>query len=79
MGHRDEGANRVDDLRIDCGSIILSGVTIGSGSIVGAGSVVTKSISPCTVYAGNPAKKNRACFPQESVSEHELGLKSYGL
>lgn len=41
--------------------IILSGVTIGDGAIVAAGAVVTKSIPPYTIYAGNPAKfiKNR--------------------
>jgi len=41
---------------IGYGSIILKGVTIGEGSIVGAGSVVTSSVPPFTVVAGNPAK-----------------------
>jgi len=36
--------------------IILKGVTIGDYSIVGAGSVVTHSIPPNTIVAGNPAK-----------------------
>lgn len=36
--------------------IILPGVEIGENSVVGAGSVVTKSIMPRTVVAGNPAK-----------------------
>lgn len=36
-------------------SIILGGVTVGEGAIVGAGSVVTKSVPPYTIYAGNPA------------------------
>lgn len=36
--------------------IILPGVRIGKKSIVGAGSVVTKSIPPYTVSAGNPAQ-----------------------
>lgn len=36
--------------------IILPGVKIGKKSIIGAGSVVTKSIPPYTVSAGNPAQ-----------------------
>ncbi len=36
--------------------IILPGVEIGENAIVGAASVVTKSVPPCTVFAGNPAK-----------------------
>jgi acetyltransferase-like isoleucine patch superfamily enzyme len=36
--------------------IILKGVTIGDYSIVGAGSVVTHSVLPNTIVAGNPAK-----------------------
>lgn len=37
-------------------SIILRGVTIGEGAIVAAGSVVTKSVPPYTLVAGNPAQ-----------------------
>ncbi|GGA63246.1 putative lipopolysaccharide biosynthesis O-acetyl transferase WbbJ [Flavobacterium palustre] len=35
---------------------ILPGITIGEGCIVGALSVVTKSIPPYSIAAGNPAK-----------------------
>ena len=37
-------------------AIILEGVTIGDNAIVGAGSVVTKSVAPNTIVAGNPAR-----------------------
>ena len=40
---------------IGMNAVILKGVTIGENSIVAAGSVVTKSIEPNVVVAGNPA------------------------
>jgi acetyltransferase-like isoleucine patch superfamily enzyme len=36
--------------------IILKGVTIGRGSIVAAGAIVTKSVPPFSIVAGNPAQ-----------------------
>jgi acetyltransferase-like isoleucine patch superfamily enzyme len=36
--------------------IILKGVEVGEKSIVGAGSVVTRSIPPGQIWAGNPAQ-----------------------
>ena len=41
---------------IGSGATILAKVTIGEGAIVGAGSVVTKSVPPGSIVAGNPAK-----------------------
>lgn len=37
-------------------SLILPGVEIGDNCIVGAGSVVTKSVPPNCIVAGNPAR-----------------------
>ena len=41
---------------IGSGSTILAKVTVGENAIVGAGSVVTKSVPPGSIVAGNPAK-----------------------
>jgi acetyltransferase-like isoleucine patch superfamily enzyme len=40
---------------IGASTIILKGVEIGERSVVGAGSVVTRSIGPDELWAGNPA------------------------
>ncbi|WP_374951921.1 acyltransferase [Mucilaginibacter sp.] len=37
------------------GAMLLPGVTIGRGAVVGARAVVTKSVAPGAIVAGNPA------------------------
>ncbi|MFT3925204.1 MAG: acyltransferase [Myxococcales bacterium] len=45
-----------DDVWLANRVIVLPGVTLGRGCIVGAGSVVTRSIAPYMLAAGNPAR-----------------------
>lgn len=41
---------------IGANATILPGLTIGSGAMVGAGAVVTRSVPPNAIVAGNPAR-----------------------
>ena len=41
---------------LGAGVIVLPGIEIGENSVVGAGTVVTKSVPPRTIFAGNPGK-----------------------
>lgn len=61
-----------DDVWIGHGSIIMSGVNIGSGCIIAAGSVVTKDLEPYYIYAGVPAKKIKKRF--ETIEEELLHI-----
>lgn len=45
-----------DDVWIGDKVTILSNVVIGKGAVVAANSVVTKSVPPYSIVAGNPAK-----------------------
>lgn len=67
-----------DGVYIGNSAIILAGVTIGEGSLVAAGSVVTKSVPPKVVVAGNPAKI--VCSIDEYVERNlKYNLATVGL
>lgn len=60
-------------------SLIMPGVTIGEGSLIAAGSVVTKSVPPHTVVAGNPARI--ICSTEEYLQKnlkYNIGTKGIG-
>lgn len=63
-----------DDVWVGTRALILHGVTIGRGSIVGAGSVVTKSVPPYAIVAGNPAHVKRFRWSIEDILIHESKL-----
>jgi acetyltransferase-like isoleucine patch superfamily enzyme len=45
-----------DGASIGAGAVILPGLTIGRNAMVGAGAVVTRSVPPNAIVAGNPAR-----------------------
>jgi acetyltransferase-like isoleucine patch superfamily enzyme len=45
-----------EDVSIGSGTTVLCGITIGKGALIGAGSVVTQSVPPSQIWAGNPAR-----------------------
>jgi len=53
------GARVEDDVSIGAGAVLLPGVTVGRGCLVAAGAVVTRSVEPGWVVAGNPARALR--------------------
>lgn len=56
-----------NDVWTGIGVTILSGVNIGDGCIIGAGSVVTHSIPPYCIAAGNPAKIIKKRFSEDTI------------
>jgi len=52
-------------------AIICKGVTVGENSIVGAGSVVTGSIPPNTIAAGNPARVIKSLDSREKITTRD--------
>ena len=52
-----------DNVWIGGGAIICPGVMVGANTTIGAGSVVTKSIPPNVLAAGNPCRVLRELYP----------------
>ena len=59
------------DVWVGHSAILLPGVHVGNGAVVGAGAVVTKSVPPYAIVAGNPARVLRHRFDEETVRRLE--------
>jgi serine O-acetyltransferase len=56
-----------DEVWVGPHAIIVGNVIVGRGSIIAGGSLVTKSVPPHTVIAGNPGEiLRRSCVPDVS-------------
>jgi acetyltransferase-like isoleucine patch superfamily enzyme len=70
-GNEDLGVTIEDDVWIGARAVILHGVRVGRGSVIGAGSVVTKSVPPYAIVAGNPAQVIRFRWDVDTILQHE--------
>ena len=67
-----------DWVYIGSGAQIMPGVTIGEGAMVAAGSIVTKSVPPGVVVAGNPARV--LCSVEDYIERNQkYNLNSKGM
>lgn len=57
-------------------AMIMPGVVIGEGAVIASGAIVTKSVTPYTIMAGNPAVSVRKRFDDATI-ERLLGLTIY--
>lgn len=73
-GNEDLGVVIEDDVWVGARAMILRGVTVGRGSVVAAGAVVTKSVPPYAIVAGNPARIVRFRWDVPTILAHEVAL-----
>lgn len=58
-----------NDVWVGQGVTFLSGISVGDGAIIGANAVVSKDVEPYSIVAGNPARKIRYRFDQQTIDE----------
>ena len=55
------------DVWLGAGCQIKSGVTVHTGAVIGMGSIVTHDVPPYEIWAGNPARKIRDRFDDDTA------------
>ena len=60
------------DVWIGARAVVMSGVSIGDGAVLAAASVLTKSVPPCEIWGGVPARKIRDRFPSPDDAAHHM-------
>lgn len=73
-GNEDLGVVIEDDVWVGARAMILRGVRVGRGSVVGGASVVSKSVPPYAIVAGNPARVVKFKWDVETILRHEAAL-----
>ncbi len=69
-----------DGASIGSGAVILPGLTIGRNSILGAGAMVTRSVPPNAIVAGNPARiMGYVDAKKPTIEEHRTQAKGEDL
>ncbi len=59
------------DVWIGDGATLLPGIEVGNGAIIGAGAVVTHSVEPFKIVAGNPARVIRSRYSESVIKKIE--------
>lgn len=64
---------KTKDCWIEYGVIITSSChNIGNGAVIGAGTILTRNVEPYSVVVGNPGRKIRSRFNNETIELLEL-------
>lgn len=59
------------DVWVAANAVILRDVKIGNGAVIGAGAIVTRDVEPYSIVVGNPARKMKMRFDDNTISELE--------
>ena len=75
LPENDQDVIIIGDNWIGANATILKGVTIGEGAVIAAGAVVTKDVTPYSVWGGVPARESKKRFTEKELKEHYKKLE----